>query len=81
MVFSKVGYATKKAAIDAIKHIAARIKQSYRAYLCPECGEYHITSIKNHKIKHGKKESKYPVKYYYNKPKDDGTKKRKGKRT
>ena len=50
MICDKVSYETYKEAIDAIKRVSERQKQSFRTYKCPNCNKFHITSIKNKKL-------------------------------
>lgn len=40
----KLGYPTRKAAMDAIREISRRDKQMMKMYQCPDCKEFHLAT-------------------------------------
>lgn len=61
MICEKSTYDSYKQAVRAIVGISARTKEKYKAYGCPHCSGFHITTIHRNKLEKPAKDQKYKL--------------------
>lgn len=76
----KLQYDSKGHALRQTAHMHKKRgrKHRYSAYLCPDCGKYHLTTVSKN-IRPGESKTKYPFRYFAtkkpkSKPKRNGRK-------